>query len=481
MNYVLKKNGICLALAALLPLLITSCLFIQGVPFHEETMAIESTTWKVQIEKIFPSASANTISTDNDFIIHFTNSLSPEAMGKVTIGNPAITYEDNTNCTITFASLHYPNDTIIIDPYSELQASYSYIGLSIEGFLDYKGNLIDPIIDNSYYFTTAAGTPPEIIAINPAANSLGFPGSSNLTIVFNESLNTAYPGCLTLTSNARMIDLSADVTCNIYYATTNAANDTVVIDPYFDIPGNLYYDISVNGFRDIKGSSMLAYNDNAYMTEFAGLVADWRFNGTTADSGGNWYHPLNVYGTNPAPDRFGAGSSALVFDGSTDYIDYPAIDLTRSFTVSLWIYPMSGDVMPILTKNSIPLGEHDWRAELGIMHASGNKIRFFIGSGESGLYTDIISAAKTSPNRWYHIVAICEQSGADHTLRLYVNGVEDLSRTESYSRKSAPSSEPVQVGRYYLNGAQFFFGRIDDIKIYNYALSPAQISELYTP
>lgn len=462
-------------------LLFTSCLFIKGTPFYDETMERESATWEFTIDKIFPAHNAVHISTDNDIIINFNNSLDGLTLGQVSFIFPSIIYEDGTNCQINFATKNYPDDTIIINPYDDWMSSYSYNGLTLEGFKDFKGNFIDSFTDSSYYFSTALGTPPEIIFIGPAPATVGFPASSNLTIIFNETIDVESVGLIRLTSNARVYELVNGVGANFYFASTNVLNDTLIIDPYSDIPGNIYSEIYVEGFRDIKGSTMVAYLDSSYNVEFAGLAANYNFSGNRDDSGGNYYHPTAVNGTLLSSDRYNSSNSALSLDGSTDFVDYPAIDFTRSFTVSLWIMPQSGDVMPILTKYATAQSDHDWLAEVNIMHYEGNKIRFLIGSSDTNFYTELISTVKTTPNKWYHIVAVCSQNGPEHTISLYVNGSFNGSRTESFPRKTTSATEPLQVGRYYLNGETFFLGRVDDIRIYNYALSSTEINSLYTP
>lgn len=462
-------------------LLLSSCLFIKGTPFYEETMEVELATWKLKIDQIFPAPNSAVVSTDNDLVIHLNNSLDTQFLGQVSFGSPAVTYVDNSNCEIRFITVNYPNDTIVIDPYDDWLASYSYYGLTVEGFKDFKGNRMEPLFDSSYYFFTAVGTPPELLSINPIPATLGFPASNNLVLIFNETIDTGSAGRLKLTSNARTLELRAGVNCSFYFAGTNSVNDTVIIDPYFDFPGNLYYELSIEGFSDIKGSTMLAYLDNSYGVEFAGLVASYPFSNSRDDSGGNYYHPTYVDGTTLASDRFANNSSAAAFDGSTDFIDYPSMDFTGSFTISFWIMPQLGGMMPILSKGTTLFDGEEWQTEFALLHTGNNQIRFLIGSADSGFYTDVSSTSRTTPNKWYHIAAVCRQNGGDHTLSLYVDGSLSGVRTESYPRKLSPSGAPLEVGRYYMGWPQFFMGRIDDIRIYNYALSSNQISSLYAP
>lgn len=467
-------------LLLLLPLLFTSCLFVKGTPFYEEAMMIENMTWDIGIAAIIPPNSTGTISTDNDIVIHFSNSLDTSIMGRVTLDNPFTIYEDNTNCTITFATKVYPNDTIIINPYTDLLASYSYSGISVEGFLDFKGNLMVPISDSVYYFSTAGSNNPIVLSLSPLAGTLGFPASSNLTIVFNESIDTAITGRLDITSSAGVIKLKDGSNSTFYFATTNLPNDTVIIDPYIDLPGNIYYEACVKNFYDPQGNIMLDYHDSIYNLQVAGLVGDWRLDGNGDDSGGNAYDATQVNGTTPTSNRHATASAALLFNGTSDYIDLPAIDTGRSFSISLWMAPLSNNNEgALLSKNSVANSSHDWNAEFVLRRLANKQISFVVGSDSTNYFNEAVTSYLTTANWWYHVVAICQDNGTSYTVSIYINDILMASRTESYPRKSSSSSEPVQIGRYFMTNEYLFEGVIDDVRLYNYALSPAEITALF--
>jgi hypothetical protein len=84
----------------------------------------------------------------------------------------------------------------------------------------------------------------------------------------------------------------------------------------------------------------------------------------------------------------------------------------------------------------------------------------------------------TSPltvNMWTHLAA--SYDGA--AMRLYVNGVQVASRAQTGA--IATSTDPLQIGGDSIYG-QYFAGRIDEVRIYNRALSAAQIqSDMNTP
>jgi hypothetical protein len=78
-------------------------------------------------------------------------------------------------------------------------------------------------------------------------------------------------------------------------------------------------------------------------------------------------------------------------------------------------------------------------------------------------------------NTWTHLAGTYDGT----TLRLYVNGVQVSSRAQTGA--IAVSTNPLQIGGDTFYG-QYFQGQIDEIRVYNRALSAAQIqSDMNTP
>jgi len=89
--------------------------------------------------------------------------------------------------------------------------------------------------------------------------------------------------------------------------------------------------------------------------------------------------------------------------------------------------------------------------------------------------TPLYGTAALTANTWTHLAATYD--GA--TMRLYVNGVQVASRAQTGA--IATSTNPLQIGGDSIYG-QYFAGRIDEVRIYNRALSAAQIqSDMNTP
>ncbi len=195
-----------------------------------------------------------------------------------------------------------------------------------------------------------------------------------------------------------------------------------------------------------------------------GLVAYYPFNGNANDAVGT----LNgtVDGATLTTDRFGNANSAYNFDGVNDFIGLNgSFNGYNELTVSAW-YKMtatSPDLQAIIASDQ-----------------SGKFIHMQTSSGGApncAVYYDnnnalLLNNPPATLNQWTHI-AIVAKSG---NSKLYINGTEFSSSSAAFSFISG--SNLLRIGSGYLNG-RFFNGSIDDVKIYNVALTPAQVLQDY--
>ena len=181
------------------------------------------------------------------------------------------------------------------------------------------------------------------------------------------------------------------------------------------------------------------------------------------------------------PGKFG---KALDFDGSDDYIEIGSsskVDNSSAGTLEAWI---KLDV--ISTEQSIfNFG--------GAAVANAGRFNFYIGSNnrlyivqqtDGGTLYGVLSGTGTdfAANTWYYVSAVSDGS----TYTLYINGVSvSLVATGGgnngnwFSDTSVTETDRSVIGRRYYNGSWSipFNGNVDDVKIYNYARTPAQIIE----
>ena len=207
-----------------------------------------------------------------------------------------------------------------------------------------------------------------------------------------------------------------------------------------------------------------------------GLIGHWNFDeatGTTAyDSSGSSNHGTINTGTSTINRLTGKVSNAINFDGADDYVDISTnIDYSSGkTTVAAWIKSISFCPSKIIVnskRGSILGGFHftldgDSCAEVLLW------LDFSVG-----LTWAVDSITQLNSNQWYHIVGSYDAI----TMRIYINGQLTNTRLGSGPMlDGGPGS--TRIGRDLTGGASFD-GLIDDVRIYNRALSADEIKRLY--
>jgi hypothetical protein len=196
-----------------------------------------------------------------------------------------------------------------------------------------------------------------------------------------------------------------------------------------------------------------------------GLVAYYPFAaGNLNDATGNGHNLIN-YGATPCPDRFGRENEAFSFNGSASIASSSA-PLTQidNWTLTAWIQPA---VFSSQEQYAVCMGYDNGDTGNGYAFglSSGNDVTGFFG-GVNG-YTSGYLLQTT--NKWYQIVMV-RNSGS--TL-IYVNG-----ETTTNTSPDVPIA-PTTFSIGSANGLRYFNGAINDVRVYNRALAPSEVSELY--
>jgi hypothetical protein len=209
-----------------------------------------------------------------------------------------------------------------------------------------------------------------------------------------------------------------------------------------------------------------------------GLVGYWPFCGNANDESGNGNDGV-VNGATLAEDRFGNAGSAYSFDGN-DGITMPPSDILNialsDFSISLFMKPSNSDGLKnIIGKRYYSLGNgYSVNIENGRVFSE-------LLDANSTTYTG--STTEVALNEWQHVCATFDRDGYSS---IYLNGqLEGSLPILNESGDLSNSSELfigyfAPVGPDCFNGCLFFEGLLDDIAIYNRALTPAEIAQLYT-
>jgi len=164
----------------------------------------------------------------------------------------------------------------------------------------------------------------------------------------------------------------------------------------------------------------------------------------------------------------------LELDGTGDYVDVAfntIISNTTDYSISAWIYPTElGRTQSIVGFTNATQGYPRLNFE------SNNRILHHAG-GEKYVYSNKVFASGDL-NKWWHIVAVVNDTTSSDKWLVYINGVEDSWHIAADTGTYYNPTATMDIGAS--DGASFFNGSIDEVRIYNTSLSPTDISEIYT-
>lgn len=217
------------------------------------------------------------------------------------------------------------------------------------------------------------------------------------------------------------------------------------------------------------------------------LKGYWSLNGqdmtaTTAfdRSGGNNNGTLT---NGPAITR-GKLGQALSFDGSGDYINLGnTLQLSLPMTVSAWVNMSSlpGSYAGIFTTDKTDSGPHSHTGMWLQVNSSGI-VGTSYGSNDACASSSRRSKDGTTSlvtNTWYHVTAVVQ--GATN-MQIYVNGVDDGGTYTGEGGSIAYTANNAAIGRITEctdGSGRDFPGKIDEVRIYNRALSAEEVQALY--
>lgn len=205
-------------------------------------------------------------------------------------------------------------------------------------------------------------------------------------------------------------------------------------------------------------------------------VALWHFNEGSGnivyDESGNGNHGT-IHGATWTTGMFG---SALSFDGVNDYVEIPyntGLDITDKITVMAWVIPDATKTFHgIMTHYGRTDDTHGWHWI--IIGDPQRRLRFGIRKGDDSGWVGAYHEANWSSTEWNLIVGTYD----GEYLRDYLNG-EEVGSSYYVGTLRNEGNQPIVIGRFYTTrNVDNFKGAIDEVAIYNRALTAEEIAEI---
>ncbi|MGA2177765.1 MAG: immunoglobulin domain-containing protein [Verrucomicrobiota bacterium] len=223
------------------------------------------------------------------------------------------------------------------------------------------------------------------------------------------------------------------------------------------------YSLSASNAFGTAISSSAALSPSSY-DFLEGLIAYYPFNGNANDESGNGFDGT-VVGATLTTDRFGSLDSAYYFDGVSNDIIASVTNLPTGAaprTVSLWAQAQ----LPPTGSNLLWWGASQNGQGFGLIN-SGTP---YTWQGQSYGGGDDVNSGVPVDTNWHQVVVIYDGTN----LSISLDGVNEAGISNSIN---TPLS-PLTIGSAASAGT-FFSGAIDDVRIYNRALSSLEVAALY--
>lgn len=232
----------------------------------------------------------------------------------------------------------------------------------------------------------------------------------------------------------------------------------------------------------------------------ANLMAFWKFNGNANDSSGHGHNgalATGLIGASAAAakdggvtpqlvaDRFGRTGMAYDFsNGATVVVPYSAELNPQNLSISIWVKRRTTNASNYL------VSLNRWNGYK--FQLQSNNFPFFTFQDSNNGYHDVDANPGTVPQDVWTHVAMTYTNG---TMKFYVNGALVKTVAVSGTPITVTPPVPLSIGNelpktvynttddsspYAYYGESFFNGALDDLRIYNTALSDAEVLSIYT-
>ncbi len=309
----------------------------------------------------------------------------------------------------------------------------------------------------------------------PSIQSVVASNANQVVVGFSEALDPA------TAQNVTHYAISGGVNISDANLSTNGRTVTLVTTTLSE---QVTYTLSVSQVQDLAGNVIAQNTQKTF--EFVesntqgGLVAHWPMNegagSTITDVTGNGHTGALVNGASWSTT---GGDPAVSFDGVNDYVDVGSLNMSgNAMTLAAWFRVADLDNCPNrdcrIISDATGTAEQDHYVMISTI-ASGAQTRLRFRIKTNGTTTTLISGSGNVPeNQWVHVAAVYDGAA----MQLYMDGVKVGSKTKTGSITPSGAIACWIGGNPPDATVRPWDGQIDDVRIYNRALSAQEVQQL---
>jgi hypothetical protein len=405
-------------------------------------------------------ASSNPEVNDIDFPIADSITINfVEELDVSTVSQDSFSLADGSNDLP--GHLEIASRSFTFTPNASLEKATRYTATIDHEITDISGNRMS----SNHTWSFESTRHPTIVRTTPANDAQDTDINSAITATFSEAMDSSSIN----TSTFAFSDSTHDINGSVSYSGLIAT-----FIPDSKLNGLTEYTAVIKtGVQDIVANPIENEYSWSFRTESvaptAGLIAYYPFNGNANDESGNGNNGA-VNGVTLTAGRNGNVNSAYNFDGINDYIEIAndtIFELTDRITISAWIKDAVETGVVVGKCDYMPGGTCNFE----LFTADGGSFGFhFYRYG----WHRVQSTISITDGNWHHIVGTYNRS----RIVIYLDGVENNYVNDTSTMKAY--GERLQIGQKQSSWPfDYYKGSIDDIRIYNRALSAEEILALF--
>jgi hypothetical protein len=400
----------------------------------------------------------------------------------VYIGLCVTSHNDGTLCTAVFDNISISEVTWSYNTFSEAKGSADVTSLAVSRPSVVAGNLLIAAVatdgDTSSTITAPSGwTLIDRGSYSSAVTLAAWwkiatatePASYTFTWTGNQQ---SYGWIMKFTGHNPTSPINASSATGGSSSTPTSPAVTTTVDNCLILRLGAFDDSDINtDSPGLSGHTAITMDSSAATL---GLVGYWKLDessGATiaSDSSGSGNNGTLV-NMAPASDWVtGKVNNGLDFDGVDDYVNCgnnASLNITSNITVAAWVKTRdcgNSQHNPYVAKGD---------TSYALKQRSDNYAEFFIYDGGSW-YSALYQVNSSFNNVWHYLAGTYD----GQKVKLYVDGV--LRNTVNHNGHIASNNYNLQFGKDAQNTNRLYDGVLDSVRIYNRALSAAEITQLY--